>query len=157
MVDVTEIERVFREQYGRAVAVLVRQFGDIGLAEESVQDAFATAVDRWPSSGVPPGPAASIRRLYDQLMAIAPSPVAAVNRAVAIAEVDGAAAALGELDALGLDTYYLFHAIRADLLRRLGRDREAAVAYAAAIARTDNACERAFLERRRRELGRAAR
>ena len=52
-----DIERVFREEYGRAVAVLVRAFGDIDLAEEAVQDAFAVAVERWPSSGVPPSPA----------------------------------------------------------------------------------------------------
>ncbi len=93
-----------------------------------------------------------ILQLYDQLMAVAPTPVAAVNRAVAVAEVHGPAAALAALDQLGLDAYYLFHAIRADLLRRLGRPREAALAYAAAIARTDNARERQFLERRRRAL-----
>ena len=52
-----EIERVFREEYGRAVAVLVRVFGDIDIAEEAVQDAFATAVARWPERGVPPAPA----------------------------------------------------------------------------------------------------
>src|SRR5207244_11090984 len=51
------IERVFREQYGRAVAVLVRHFGNIDLAEEAVQDAFAVAMQRWPSAGVPPSPA----------------------------------------------------------------------------------------------------
>src|SRR5712691_5666022 len=51
------IERVFREQYGRAVAVLVRYFGDIDLAEEAVQDAFAVAVQRWPADGLPPSPA----------------------------------------------------------------------------------------------------
>ena len=93
-----------------------------------------------------------ILRLYDQFMAIAPSPVVAVNRAVALAEVDGPGAALAVLDQLGLDTYYLFHAIRADLLRRLGRPGEAALAYAAAIARTDNAREREFLLRRRDRL-----
>ena len=53
----SEIERVFREEYGRAVAVLVRVFGDIDVAEEAVQDAFTTAVQRWPSSGLPPSPA----------------------------------------------------------------------------------------------------
>ena len=53
----SEIERVFREQYGRAVAVLVRVFGDIDLAEEAVQDAFTTAVASWPASGLPPAPA----------------------------------------------------------------------------------------------------
>ncbi|HLI56276.1 MAG TPA: sigma-70 family RNA polymerase sigma factor, partial [Actinomycetota bacterium] len=51
------IERTFREEYGRAVAVLVRVFGDIDIAEESVQEAFAVAVRRWPASGVPPSPA----------------------------------------------------------------------------------------------------
>src|SRR5712691_7861919 len=51
------IERVFREQYGRAVAVLVRYFGDIDLAEEAVQDAFAVALQRWPADGLPPSPA----------------------------------------------------------------------------------------------------
>src|SRR5262245_12224340 len=53
----SEIERVFREEYGRAVAALVRVFGDIDVAEEAVQDAFTTAVQRWPSSGLPPSPA----------------------------------------------------------------------------------------------------
>jgi RNA polymerase sigma-70 factor, ECF subfamily len=52
-----EIERVFRQQYGRAVAVLVRVFGDIDVAEEAVQDAFTAAVQRWPSAGLPPSPA----------------------------------------------------------------------------------------------------
>src|SRR6202521_3138054 len=53
----SEIERVFREEYGRAGAVLVRAFGDIDLAEEAVQDSFALAVERWPSTGLPPSPA----------------------------------------------------------------------------------------------------
>src|SRR5204862_3007944 len=53
----SDIERVFREEYGRAVAVLVRRFGDIDVAEEAVQDAFTVAVQRWPSTGVPPSPA----------------------------------------------------------------------------------------------------
>ena len=52
-----DVERVFREEYGRAVAVLVRVFGDIDAAEEAVQDAFAEAVRRWPESGLPPSPA----------------------------------------------------------------------------------------------------
>lgn len=90
-----------------------------------------------------------ILQLYDQLMAIAPSPVVALNRAVAVGEVAGADAALAIVDALDLDQYYLFHAIRADLLKRLGRYHDAASAYEAAIARTDNAAERAFLQRAR--------
>ena len=93
-----------------------------------------------------------ILELYDQLMEVAGSPVVALNRAVAVAEVEGPEAALALVDGLDLDGYHLFHAIRADLLRGLGRDAEAALAYEAAIARTENAAERAFLERRRRSL-----
>jgi RNA polymerase sigma-70 factor, ECF subfamily len=94
-----------------------------------------------------------ILALYDQLLTIAPGPVVALNRAVAVAEVEGPEAALALVDGLELDGYHLFHAIRADLLRRLGRDAEAAAAYEAAIARAGNAPERAFLERRRQALG----
>jgi RNA polymerase sigma-70 factor, ECF subfamily len=97
-----------------------------------------------------------ILALYDQHMAIAPSPVVALNRAVAVAEVDGPAAALALVDGLDLDGYRLFHSIRADLLRRLGRNSEAVLAYDGAIALSENAAERDFLERRRRELSDAA-
>lgn len=93
-----------------------------------------------------------ILRLYDQLVSIAPSPVVSLNRAVAVAEVEGPDAALTLVDELDLGQYYLFHAIRADLLRRLNRKDEAAEAYEAAIARTDNAAERAFLQRSRQAL-----
>ncbi|HKE74006.1 MAG TPA: DUF6596 domain-containing protein, partial [Acidimicrobiales bacterium] len=93
-----------------------------------------------------------ILALYDQLLAVAPTPVAALNRAVAVREVSGPAAALALVDDLDLDRYHLYHAIRADLLRRLGRDAEALAAYDAAIAGCDNAPERAFLTRRRAEL-----
>jgi RNA polymerase sigma-70 factor, ECF subfamily len=96
-----------------------------------------------------------IVQLYDQLMAIAPSPVVALNRAVAVAEVEGPETALALIDELDLDGYHLFHAIRADLLRRLGRAAEAAAAYGAAIDLTENAAERDFLERNRSELGAA--
>jgi len=102
-------------------------------------------------SDAPDAPATDwlqVRQLYDQLLAIAPSPVVALHRAVAVAEVDGPASALSLVDALDLGRYHLFHAVRADLLRRLGRDAEAAQAYQAAIARTDNAAERDFLQRR---------
>jgi RNA polymerase sigma-70 factor, ECF subfamily len=94
-----------------------------------------------------------ILQLYDQLLALVPTPVVALNRAVAVAEVHGPQAALVLVDDLELGAYHVFHAIRADLLRRLGREAEAALAYEAAIARTDNATERAFLERRRQALG----
>jgi RNA polymerase sigma-70 factor, ECF subfamily len=93
-----------------------------------------------------------ILSLYDQLLSLVPSPVVALNRAVAVAKVEGPAAALTLVEGLDLQSYHLFHAIRADLLRRLGRDAEAAQAYEAAIARTGNAPEREFLERRRRTV-----
>ncbi len=95
-----------------------------------------------------------ILRLYDQLVAVSPGAVVSLNRAVALAEVDGPALALHVVDSLHLDSYYLYHAIRADLLRRLGRDADAVSAYAEAIARTDNAAERTYLERRRDTLTR---
>ncbi|MEU2426652.1 RNA polymerase sigma factor [Streptomyces sp. NPDC007851] len=93
-----------------------------------------------------------IRRLYDQLMAVAPSPVVALNRAVAVAEVAGPGEALRLVDALDLDGYHVLHAVRADLLRRLGRHAEAVAEYDAAIALTEGLPERAHLGRRRREL-----
>ena len=89
-----------------------------------------------------------ILQLYDQLLAVAPGPVVALNRAVAVAEVQGPAAALDLVAGLDLDRYYLYHAIRADLLRRLGRPDEAARAYEGALALTGNAAERAYLAAR---------
>jgi RNA polymerase sigma-70 factor (ECF subfamily) len=96
-----------------------------------------------------------ILQLYDQLLALAPSPVVSLNRAVALAEVAGPAEALAQLDGparAALERHHLYHAIRADLLRRLGRTDEAVQAYTAAIARAENTRERAFLERRRQAL-----
>jgi RNA polymerase sigma-70 factor, ECF subfamily len=93
-----------------------------------------------------------VLQLYDQLLALAPGPVAALNRAVALAEVEGPGAALAVLEELRLESYYLYHAIRADLLRRLGRAADAAMAYDTALALTGNAAEQAFLEGRRREI-----
>ena len=90
--------------------------------------------------------------LYDLHLALAPSPIVALHRAVAVAEVDGPATALPLVDALALDGHHRYHAIRADLLRRLARDAEAAAAYDAAIARAENAAERAFLAAKRRAL-----
>ncbi|MFI9081584.1 RNA polymerase sigma factor [Streptomyces sioyaensis] len=95
---------------------------------------------------------AQILQLYDQLLALAPSPVVALHRAVAVAEVEGPPAALALVDDLALDRYHLFHAIRADLLRRLGRTAEAAEAYERALDRTGNAAERRFLRRSRQAL-----
>jgi RNA polymerase sigma-70 factor (ECF subfamily) len=96
-----------------------------------------------------------ILHLYDQLLSLAPNAVVALNRAVVVAEVDGPTTALTLVDGLDLKRYYLFHAIRADLLRRLGRVTEAEQAYEAAIARCDNAAERSFMQRRRQALGEA--
>ncbi|MEV6991039.1 RNA polymerase sigma factor [Streptomyces sp. NPDC093228] len=93
-----------------------------------------------------------ILRLYDHLMALAPSPVVALNRAVAVAEVRGPGEALDLVDALDLDGYHVFHAVRADLLRRLGRRVEAVKAYETALAHADGTAERVFLERRLGEL-----
>jgi RNA polymerase sigma-70 factor (ECF subfamily) len=90
--------------------------------------------------------------LYDQLQALTPSPIVALNRAVAVAEVAGPETALALVDELDLDGYHVFHAIRADLLRRLGRGAEAVLAYDAAIAHTENAAERDFLRRSRQAL-----
>jgi RNA polymerase sigma-70 factor, ECF subfamily len=96
-----------------------------------------------------------IVQLYDQLLALAPSPVVALHRAVAVAELDGPAAGLDLVDTLDLDRHHVFHAVRADLLRRLGRRTEAVAAYDAAVARTGNGAERAFFQRRRDSLTRA--
>jgi RNA polymerase sigma-70 factor (ECF subfamily) len=85
--------------------------------------------------------------LYDQWMALAPSAIVALNRAVAVAEIDGAARALQLVEELPLDSYHLFHAVRADLLLRAGRKPEAALAWRAALERCGNERERRFLQR----------
>jgi RNA polymerase sigma-70 factor (ECF subfamily) len=103
--------------------------------------ADAAATDWW-----------QILQLYNQLVALTPSSVVALNRAVAVAEVEGPDAALTLVEGIDLDGYHLFHAIRGDLLRRVGRNEEAAQAYEAAIARTENAAERDFLQRSRDSL-----
>jgi len=97
---------------------------------------------------------AQILVLYDQLMAVTPTPVVALNRAVAVAEVDGPAAALAIVDDLDLGRYYLFHAIRADLLHRLGRPADADAAYEIAIAQSGNTAERAHLTLAKQRLPR---
>jgi RNA polymerase sigma-70 factor (ECF subfamily) len=107
-------------------------------------DAPATADTDW----------GQVVALYDQLLASAATPVVALNRAVAVAELDGAQAGLDDVDALAstLDQYAYFHSTRADLLRRVGRLGEACDAYGRAIELTGNAAERRFLEQRRREV-----
>jgi RNA polymerase sigma-70 factor (ECF subfamily) len=94
--------------------------------------------------------------LYDQLLAVTPTPIVALNRAVAVAEVDGPEAALRIVESLApsgtLGDYPLLHAIRADLLERLGRRADAVTALDAAISGSGNAAERRVLERRRETL-----
>jgi RNA polymerase sigma-70 factor (ECF subfamily) len=98
-----------------------------------------------------------ILRLYDQLLVVAPSPVVVLNRAVALAEIEGPGPALAAVDTLELDGYHLFHATRADLLERLERVDEAVAAYDKAVARTANNAERRLLEQRRDTLLRGRR
>jgi RNA polymerase sigma-70 factor (ECF subfamily) len=90
--------------------------------------------------------------LYDQLTRLDPSPIVALNRAVAVAELDGPEVALTLVARLPLTGYHAWHATRAELLRRLGRSAEAKAAYDAAIAATANTAERAYLSRKRGEL-----
>jgi RNA polymerase sigma-70 factor, ECF subfamily len=90
--------------------------------------------------------------LYDQLIRIDPSPIVGLNRAVAVAELDGPEVGLALVDGLPLTGYHAWHAARADLLRRLGRSTEAKEAYDAAITATENSAERAYLSRKRGEL-----
>ena len=106
-------------------------------------DAVETSSTDWPQ----------ILQLYDQLLAVAPGPVVALNRAVAVAEVAGPEAALRLVDAIDLPRYHLFHAVRADLLGRLDRRAEASAAYDAAIACCGNTAEREYLQHRRQALG----
>ena len=90
--------------------------------------------------------------LYDQLMWVSPTPVVALNRAVAVAELDGPQVALAIVDGLDLASYHPWHATRADLLRRLERYDDARAAYRRAIELTDNEAERTWLTRRLGEL-----
>jgi RNA polymerase sigma-70 factor (ECF subfamily) len=94
-----------------------------------------------------------IALLYQTLAALTASPVVELNRAIAVAEIDGPAAALELLDGLGLDDYRYLHSTRADLLRRLGREDEARAAYTRALAMTGPGPEHAFLTDRISQLG----
>jgi RNA polymerase sigma-70 factor (ECF subfamily) len=94
----------------------------------------------------------SVAALYGTLGDLTGSAVVELNRAVAVAEVDGPQAALAVVDALDLDGYRYFHSTRAELLRRIGDDTRAAAAYRAALALTTTEAERRFLERRLAEL-----
>jgi RNA polymerase sigma-70 factor (ECF subfamily) len=108
-------------------------------------DARTAADTNWPQ----------VLALYDLLLTLQPTPVVALNRAVALAEVAGPGTALTEVEALELPTYQPFHVVRAELLGRLGRTADARAAYDAALELTVNAVERRHLARRRSELSRA--
>ena len=92
--------------------------------------------------------------LYNQLVRLDPSPIVVLNRAIAVAEIEGPAVALATVDRLGnmLDDYHAYHATRADLLRRLGRAQESRAAYDKAIGLAGNTAETAYLTRRRNQL-----
>ncbi len=98
-----------------------------------------------------------ILALYDQLLALTPTPIVALNRAVAVAEVDGPAVALTIVDSLHLANRHLFHAVRADLLARLGRTADAAEAYDEALRLVTNEAERLLLQRKRAALSQTPR
>jgi RNA polymerase sigma-70 factor (ECF subfamily) len=115
----------------------------IQAAINAVHSDAATAVDTdWKQ----------VLALYDQLCAITPTAVVALNRAVAVSEVDGPEAALAIVDALDLDRYHLFHSTRAEFLTRLDRNDEARAAFDRALGLATNAAERAHLEQRRASL-----
>ena len=128
-----------------------------GVAARAWQAAIASLHDEAPSSADTDW--AQIAALYRILGEMQPSPVVELNRAVAVAMADGPEAGLAIVDRIALsgqlDEYPYLHSTRADLLRRLGRRAEAAAAYRAALARTANEPERAFLAVRIAELGRA--
>ncbi|GAA4249359.1 sigma factor-like helix-turn-helix DNA-binding protein [Dactylosporangium darangshiense] len=92
--------------------------------------------------------------LYNQLLRLDPSPIVRLNRAIAVAEIDGPEVALAEVERLPLEGYHAFHATHADLLRRLGRSEESRAAYDRAIALAGNTAETAYLTRRRDQLAR---
>jgi RNA polymerase sigma-70 factor (ECF subfamily) len=150
--DRSRWNRAYIEE-GRHLVVSALQGGPPGpyalqAAIAAVHDEAAdVATTDWPQ----------VVALYDVLTDVAPSPVVALNRAVAVAMRDGPAAGLELLDALAADErlrgYHLLPAARADLLRRLGRRAEAAVAYEEALALVGNAAERAYLARRLKEVG----
>ncbi|MEV6518945.1 RNA polymerase sigma factor [Micromonospora chalcea] len=96
---------------------------------------------------------AQVAALYDHLVRVDPSPIVRLNRAVAVAELDGPQVALAEVEGLPLDGYHAYHATRAELLRRMGRGGEAREAYGRAIELAGNSAETAYLRRRRDQLG----
>lgn len=154
--DLILLEEQDRSRWNRAQIVealpLVEEAFRGGIGPFALQAAIAAAHCRavraedtnWPQ----------IVQLYDLLERLQPSPIVSLNRAVAIAMVDGPPTAIALLDAIApeLDGYHLFHAARADLLRRMGAPAEAAQSYERAMALVTNDSERRFLDRRLREV-----
>jgi len=151
-----ELAEIFRDEAGRCTATMIRVLGDIDLAEDAVAEAFAIAAEKWPTQGIPPNPGGWItttaRNCAIDRLRMRPNAVIALNRAVAIGEMRGAAAgiaALDSLDATLLHDYQPYHAARADLLARVGQRDAAIIAYDRAIELTANTTERRFLEQQR--------
>jgi RNA polymerase sigma-70 factor, ECF subfamily len=143
-----------RSEIAEADALLRSALADGPAGRFTLQAAIAALHAQAPSWEETDWP--QIVTLYGELLREWPSPVVALNRAIAVSMADGPQAALAEVEALERDGrlagYRYLPAAKADVLRRLGRDAEAAAAYRAALALTENAAERAFLERRLREL-----
>jgi RNA polymerase sigma-70 factor (ECF subfamily) len=156
--DIVILEEQDRSQWDQ------RQIAEaLPLVEEALRDgsgpfALQAAIAALHCQASRPGDTdwPQIVRLYDVLERLQPSPIISLNRAVAVAMADGPNRALPIIDALvtagDLDNYYLLHAARADLLRRLGSSEEAAGSYQRALALVTNDSERRFLERRLREV-----
>jgi len=140
---IAEGHRLVRERLAAGVAPGRYQIlAAINAVHTSAHDARET--DWW-----------QVVALYDQLVRLDPSPIVALNRAIAVAELDGPAVGLAAVDRLAGDLtgYHAYHATRADLLRRLDRDQESSAAYDRAIELAGNTAETAYLKRRREELG----
>jgi RNA polymerase sigma-70 factor (ECF subfamily) len=146
-----------RIEEGRTLVERALRMGRVGPYQ--LQAAIAAVHDEAPSAAATDWP--QILGLYEVLLRIAPSPVVALNRAVAVAQVRGPAAGLADVDALAgdpaMEGYRFFHAARADLLRKVGRTAEAVAAYDRALALGPNDPERDFLgARRAAAIGRAS-
>ena len=143
-----------REQIAKGVALVERALESRRFGSYTLQAAIAAVHAEAESSAATDW--RQIVAIYDQLLRIQPSPVVALNRAVAIAMRDGPEAGLAQIDAVlehgGLANYYLAHSARADMYRRLGRTGEARSAYERALALTQQEPERRFLTRRLEEL-----
>jgi len=135
--------------------LLVRERLALGLAPGRYQILAAINAVHTSARDVNDTDWSQVVALYDQLVRLDPSPIVALNRVIAVAEVDGPEVALAAITPLGgqLDGYHAYQATRADLLRRLGRSEESRAAYDKAIALAGNTAEIAYLTRRRDQLG----